>query len=105
MRDLSLPAPNYVVKGWQPGGFRWIRPWSQILRAQNGQIVAGSRNGLHSGEMNLLPAAGPHASRILQSGQAAPSVTLTAQAPGVQATLPLASGQTLYARPSVIGPQ
>lgn len=105
MRNLSAPPPSYVPKGWQGGGFRWIRPWSQLLRAQNGRIAAGSPNGLHYGAVYRGPVPSPNASRVLQSGSAAPSATLTQSSPGVQSVLPISSNQTLYARPTVIGPQ
>jgi hypothetical protein len=109
MRDLSTQrlstAANYRPIGWQPGGFVWIRPWSQLRRAQNGRLVANSVNGIHSGARYLGPVPGPHATRVLQSGSAVPSATLSATSPGVQSTLPLVAGIGLSARPTVIGPQ
>ena len=106
MRAMSIGGhPDYVPKGWEIGGFRWIRPWSQLFRAQNGQIAVGSPNGLHIGSMYKGAAPRIPATRVLQSGNAAPSATLSMSAPGVQSVLPLSSNQTLYARPTVIGPQ
>lgn len=106
MRDLSAPPPNYVPIGWQGGGFQWIRPWSQLIRAQNGNVYGpGTRNGLQSGSRYMGAVASPNATRVLQSGSAAQSATLSASSPGVQSTLPISAGQTLSARPTVIGPQ
>jgi hypothetical protein len=104
VRNLNTPPPDYRTKGFQPGGFSWIRPWSQLFRAQNGQLVPGSKNGIHSGTMYLGGVPGPHVSRVLQSGSAAPSATLSSQSPGQVSTLPIA-GIGLSARPTVIGPQ
>jgi hypothetical protein len=105
MRPIGGPPPNYHTI--EPDGSRGERrfdvaPTSQMVRAQNGQIVAGSRNGLHSGTMNLLPAPGPWATRPLATGTAPLSATSTAPYPGVQKFLPL--GRVSSARPQIIEP-
>jgi len=108
VRDLSAPPPNYVPIGWQSGGFNWIRPWSQLIRLQDGQIIPGSPNGIHGGTNGILYLGGvpaPNATRALQSGLAAPSATgsLYGNSSGVQTSIPL-TPVGLGARPSVNDP-
>jgi hypothetical protein len=111
VRDLSAPPPNYVPIGFETGGFRWLRPWSQLIRLQNGQIAPGSPNGIHAGVNGNVYLGGvpsPNFSRVLQTGLSAPSATSNLQmdgSGGVQTSLPLAASPGLSARPTVIGPQ
>jgi len=115
MRPIGGGPPNYrtIIPGDGYVGARWtapdqsaigfgLAPTAQMLRQRDGQIVPNSRNGLHSGAMNLLPAPGPWASRGLATGTTPLSATTTAPAPGVQKFLPL--GRVQSARPTIVEP-
>lgn len=86
MRDLNVPPVDYRPLGWSP---RVVgSPGAQQLRAQHaGRLVAGSRNGLHSGSVYYGAVPSPWYSRPLASGIVAPTTSAYA-APGVLTSVP-----------------